>query len=378
MKTAFASPPHPNGRLTIDLGAIVANWQKLRGKAAHKQCAAVVKADAYGLGTQPVAQALYKAGCRDFFTATIGEGLLVRQVAPKARIHIFNGFNVKAEAEYRRHQLTPVINSPRGINNWTAKQRRGARPALHIDTGMNRLGLDAEELAWLLASPDLMKKLNPELIVSHFACADDPAHPLNAKQIGAFREAAVHFPGARASLANSAGVFLGKKAHFDLLRPGISLYGGDAVNDVKNPMKPVVRLEGRIIQMKQAKRGEGVGYGAAAVLQRDTKIAVIGIGYADGLHRQASGAGTTLRNHRIGTGGCSMIGRYRAPILGRISMDLTALDVTDVPERVLAKTEWVDLINKQLRVDELAASAGTIGYELLTSLGQRYERIYVK
>ena len=378
MAKTYPSPPHSNGRLTIDLSAIVANWQKLRGKAAHKQCAAVVKADAYGLGTQPVAKALYGAGCRDFFTATIGEGVLVRQVAPKARVYIFNGYNVKAEAEYRSHGLTPVINSPRGITNWTLKRRQDRRPALHIDTGMNRLGLGEDELAWLLASPEIMKKLNPELIVSHFACADEPGHPLNAHQIAAFAAARAHFPDARASLANSAGVFLGRKAHFDLLRPGISLYGGDAVNDVRNPMKPVVRLEGRIIQKKRAKRGESVGYGAAAVLKRDTEIAVIGIGYADGLHRQASGAGTALRNHKIGSGGCAMIGRYRVPILGRISMDLTALDVTDVPERILAKTEWVDLINSRLRVDELAASAGTIGYELLTSLGQRYERIYVK
>ncbi|WP_083649369.1 alanine racemase [Salaquimonas pukyongi] len=376
MTTPMPSPPHPNGRLTVDLSAIVANWQKLRGKSAHKQCAAVVKADAYGLGTQPVAKALYKAGCRDFFTATIGEGVMVRKVAPKANVYIFNGFNVKAEAEYRRHILTPVINSPRGITNWTAKARRGQRAALHIDTGMNRLGLGPEELSWLLSSPELLEKLNPELVVSHFACADDPRHPLNGRQIERFGEAARHFPEARKSLANSAGVFVGKKAHFDLLRPGVSLYGGDAVNGVKNPMKPVVRLEGRILQMRTIKKGESVGYGAAAVLKRNSRVATVAIGYADGLHRQASGAGTPLRNNGVGTGGCAMIGRHRAPILGRISMDLTALDVTDIPERTLARTEWVDFINRQLRVDELAASAGTIGYELLTSLGQRYERIY--
>ena len=219
--------------------------------------------------------------------------------------------------------------------------------------------------------------LNPELVISHFACADDPAHPLNAKQIDAFTQAAKHFPNARKSLANSAGVFLGREAHFDLLRPGISLYGGDAVNNVPNPMKPVLRLEGRIIQLKQAKKGESVGYGAAEKLKRDTLIAVVGIGYADGLHRQASGAGTLFRNKTMSPGGMGMIGKHKVPILGRVSMDLTTFDVTDIPARTLAKTEWIDLINKDLRVDELGLAAGTIGYEILTSLGRRYERVYV-
>ncbi len=170
---------------------------------------------------------------------------------------------------------------------------------------------------------------------------------------------------------------LAKQAHFDLLRPGISLYGGDAVNHVKNPMKPVMRLEGRIIQRKWAMKGETVGYGAAEKLKRDSLLAIVGIGYADGLHRAASGAGTLFRNKTHSPGGFGMIGKHRVPILGRISMDIATFDVTDVPERLLAKTDWIDLINKDLRVDHLAEAAGTIGYEILTSLGRRYERIYV-
>ncbi len=370
-------PVHSNGRLTVDLDAIIANWKKLAKQSAHGNCAAVVKADAYGLGAERVAAALYNAGCRDFFTATIHEGMIVRSIAPEARIYVFNGFHVGAEKDYRKHRLTPVINSPRGIENWLAKKRPSMRCALHIDTGMNRLGLTSDEFAALAADSARLKALNPELVISHFACADEPADPLNAAQIERFAAAAAHFPYARKSLANSAGVFLGRAAHFDLLRPGISLYGGDAVNNRPNPMKPVVRLEGRIIQRKWAKKGETVGYGAAEILKRDTLIAIVGIGYADGLHRQASGAGTLYRNRQLSPGGTGMIGKTRVPILGRVSMDLTAFDVTDVPVKTMATTDWIDFLNKDLRVDELGLAAGTIGYEILTSLGRRYERIYV-
>ncbi|MGB7288391.1 MAG: alanine racemase [Salaquimonas sp.] len=370
-------PPHSNGRLTIDLDAIVSNWKKLAGKSTHKNCAAVVKADAYGLGAERVAAALYKAGCRDFFTATIAEGIYVRKIAPDARIYIFNGFNSAAEKDYRKHRLTPVINSPVGIEYWLSKKRPNMRCALHLDTGINRLGLTADQFADLPKDPARLAMLNPELVISHFACADDPEHPLNARQIEAFTKAVAHFPNARKSLANSAGVFLSRSAHFDLLRPGISLYGGDAVNNVRNPMKPVVRLEGRIIQRKWARKGESVGYGAPEKLKRDTLLAVVAIGYADGLHRAASGAGTLFRNKTHSPGGMGMIGKHKVPILGRISMDIATFDMTDIPERLMAKTEWIDLINKDLRVDELAAAAGTIGYEILTSLGRRYERVYV-
>lgn len=370
-------PIHSNGRLTVDLDAIIANWKKLASKAKHKQCAAVVKADAYGLGAARVGKALYDAGCRDFFTATISEGAFMREVAPDARIYIFNGFNPKAEATYGKYRLIPVINSPTGIRDWTAKDRGSMRAALHLETGINRLGLTGEELDWLVNSPKILERLNPELVITHFACADDPADPMNDRQIEVFRNASAHFPDARKSMANSAGVFLGNRAHFDLLRPGISLYGGEAVNDVKNPMKPVVRLEGRIIQTKTARKGETVGYGATHTLDRDSVLAVVAIGYADGYHRGISGSGTPLRQAGIGTGGEAMIGRRRVPIIGRVSMDMITLDVTDIPARTLAGTEWVDLINRELRVDDLARSAGTIGYEILTSLGRRYERVYV-
>lgn len=370
-------PIHSNGRLTVDLDAIVGNWKKLAAKSDHGQCAAVVKADAYGLGAERVGKALYAAGCRDFFTATISEGIFMRKVAKDARIYIFNGFNPAAESDYRRHHLTPVINSPIGIADWLSKPRRTMRCGLHIDTGMNCLGLTAEEFLTLANEPRALRQLNPELVISHFACADEPDHPLNATQIKAFRERSALFPDARKSLANSAGIFLGGQTNFDLLRPGISLYGGDAVNNVKNPMKPVVRLEGRILQIKQAKKGETVGYGAPEKLKRDTTVAVIGIGYADGFHRQASGAGTLFRNKTMSPGGMAMIGKHKVPILGRVSMDLMTVDVTDIPARTLARTEWIDLINKDIRVDDLAAAAGTIGYEILTSLGRRYERVYV-
>ncbi|MCB1385296.1 MAG: alanine racemase [Nitratireductor sp.] len=380
-------PPNvfPTGRLTVDLSAITDNWRKLAGKAAHGQCAAVVKANAYGLGLEPICAALSRAGCSEFFVATVGAAVSLRGVLPSATIYCFDGFHPQAEAVYRRHAITPVINTPEQVAAWCAKPRRGQRAALHVDTGINRLGLTGEQLNWLTASPDLMRRLDPALVISHFACADEPADPMNDRQLEAFRAAAAHFPTARKSMANSAGVFLGRKAHFDLLRPGIALYGGEAVNNTANPMKPVVRLEGRILQLKSLPKGSAVGYGATAKLRRDTQLAVIGIGYADGLHRAASGSGTPLRKHRIGAGACVMIGRHRAPILGRVSMDMICVDVSDLPARglaslkrqVIAGEAWADVINTTLRIDELAASAGTIGYEILTSLGHRYERQYV-
>lgn len=331
-----------------------------------------------------VARTLAKAGCRDFFVATLGEAVELRPALPEnARLYCFDGYHVSADALYRKHAITPVINTPQQVAAWTAKRRRW-RPALHVDTGMTRLGLSREEFA-SLKDGGLLAQLDPELVISHFACADDPADGMNARQIAAFGEAAAHFPLARKSLANSAGVFLGAGAHFDLLRPGIALYGGEAVNDVANPMKPVVRLEGRILQIRRAKKGETVGYGATHVLAGDSITATIGVGYADGYHRAASGSGTALRKAGIGQGARVMIGRHCLPLVGRVSMDAITADLTGLPKAALGKLErqlasgdaWADLINREIRVDDMARSAGTIGYEILTSLGRRHERIYV-
>ncbi len=372
-----AAPRQANGRLTIDFDALAENWRLLAGKADTAECAAVVKANGYGLGSAPVAQRLFAEGCRDFFVASLAEALALRPSLPDGRIFTFDGFHKQMAAEYTAHRITPVLSGPKDIEDWFTAGLASEPHALHVDTGMTRLGLSVDEMAALAQDPDRLNALSPDVVMTHFACADEPDDPMNDRQIEAFMQAAAHFPSARQSLANSAGVFMGGKAHFDLLRPGISIYGGECINDVPNPMRAVVRLEGRILQLRDAKKGETVGYGAEYLLTRDSRVAVIGIGYADGYPRSASGAGIPLRRNDIGIGAGGEIAGHKIPILGRVSMDLIALDVTDVPEQVLAEHEWIDLLNERITVDDVARSAGTIGYEILTNLGQRYERIYL-
>lgn len=374
-----------NGRLTIDLNALVANWKKLgkiaRAENKSNEAAAVIKANAYGLGIEEVVPALTNAGCKTFFVATITEGIRVRKKNKIARIYILNGFHSSVWSAYKKAKLTPVLCTPEDIEAFlqlpvTGRGKKN-EAALHIDTGMNRLGLSAAELAVLVGDEDKMAAFKPILIMSHFACADDPAHRLNKKQIAAFAMASLKFPDAKRSLANSAGIFLGPNAHYDLVRCGVSMYGGESVNDVPNPMKPVVKLETRILQLRYVKKGETVGYGATGKAKRDSIIATCGTGYADGYNRSASGAGVAMRKQKGTTGANGMIGNYVVPMMGRVSMDLCAFDVTDVSERILKKSQWIELLNKHILVDDVARSAGTIGYEVLTNLGQRYERVYV-
>ena len=370
-----------NGRLTIDLGALVANWKKL-GKIAktenkNNEAAAVVKANAYGLGIEEVVPALSNAGCETFFVATIREGMRVRKKNKTARIYVLNGFHPSIWATYKKSKLTPVLCTPQDIEAFLELPGKKNEAALHIDTGMNRLGLSAAELSVLVNDEAKMSAFKPVLIMSHFACADDPAHRLNKKQIAAFAMATLKFPDAKRSLANSAGIFLGPNAHYDLVRCGVAMYGGEAVNDVPNPMKPVVKLETRILQLRYVKKGETVGYGATGKAKRDSIIATCGTGYADGYNRSASGAGVVMRKQKGTTGANGMIGNYLVPMMGRVSMDLCAFDVTEVPERILKKVQWIEMLNKHILVDDVARSAGTIGYEVLTNLGQRYERVYV-
>lgn len=366
-----------NGRLTIDLSALTSNWKKLRSLAKGAETSAVVKADAYGLGIERVVETLANAGCNTFFVATIQEGIKTRKINKAATIYVLNGFHAGMWDIYKKAKLMPILCSPENIEDFLAIEARNKKAALHIDTGMNRLGLSAKELSDLIEDEEKVSELNPIMLMSHFACADDPEHRLNKKQLAAFAIASLKFPNAKRSLANSAGIFLGPNAHYDITRPGISLYGGEAVNHVENPMKPVVKLESRILQIRQAKKGESVGYGATAKLSRDSLIATCGTGYADGYHRSASGSGVAMRKQKGTYGAGGMIGKYHVPLVGRVSMDLCAFDVSDVPSSTLAKAHWVEMLNKQIQVDHIARSAGTIGYEILTSLGNRYERVYV-
>ncbi|MFK7902336.1 MAG: alanine racemase [Nitratireductor sp.] len=371
-----------NGRLTIDLNALVSNWKKLRtlsksGNLKTTEAGAVIKANAYGLGIEKVVPALTNAGCETFFIATLQEGARVRKLNKSARIYVLNGFHQSAFDFYKKHKLTPILCTPQDIDAFLQVKAKKSEAALHIDTGMNRLGLSAEELAQLLNDEDKMQAFKPCMIMSHFACADDPAHRLNKKQIAAFAMATLKFPEATRSLANSAGIFMGANALYDLTRPGIAMYGGEAVNDVANPMKPVVKLETRILQLRHVKKGGSVGYGAAGKVVRDSIIATCATGYADGYARGASGAGVAMRKVKNTFGAGGMIGPHHVPLIGRVSMDLTAFDATDVPQPTLKKAQWIEMLNKTIQVDDVARSAGTIGYEVLTNLGARYERVYL-
>ncbi len=366
------------GRLTVDLGALVENWRTLAALSAPARPGAVVKADAYGLGMPPVVEALYAAGCRDFFVAQPQEGIEVRAAAPDARIYVITGAFKGAESAFAEHRLIPLISSPSQLSAWIAMARQAgaARPfGLHVDTGMNRSGLTLDEALAASANVDALKSAGLGLIMSHFACADAPDHPMNAAQTESFQSVRAAFSGVESSLANSAGILTGLAKNTNLTRPGIAIYGGEAVNGIANPMRPVVTAEARIIQIRTAKKGETVSYGATVTLARDTKIAVAAVGYADGFHR-AGGSGVALRLTGI-PAGAGAIGGHKVPILGRVTMDFTMFDVTDVPDSVLQGSEWVELFGPNIPLDDAARSAGTIGYELLTSLGHRYHRAYV-
>jgi alanine racemase len=360
-----------SGILTIDLDAVVANWRELKERAAPAQCAAVVKADGYGCGLEPVTAALAGAGCETFFVAQLAEGRRVRAAAPRATIYVLNGILPGTASAYVGHNLHPVIGSLAELAEWNAfvaATRWHGGAALHVDTGMNRLGLSFEEAMWLSQQPQA-ERGEAVLLMSHLACADIPDHPLNAKQIAAFRELRTMFPGVPGSLANSPGIFLGPDAHHDIVRPGVALYGANPTPLHLNPMRPVVELLGRIVQVRNVTQGETVGYCATWTARRDARLAIVAIGYGDGFMRAAS-----ARDDRPGAE--ALVAGRRCPLAGMISMDLLAIDVTDVPGDRPHRGEFATLIGPDISVDDLASHAGTIAYEILTSLGHRYARVY--
>jgi alanine racemase len=374
MAAASASPveaEHATGVLTIDLDAIKANWRKLEKTGVPAECAAAVKADAYGCGIDPVVRALTDAGCKTFFVATLDEARAARAAAPEATLYLLNGLLQNSGDALAAIHCRPVIGDLNELAEWDVFCRRtgwkgGA--AIHVDTGMNRLGLspiDAHSLAPRNATGDH----GITLVMSHLACAEKLNHPLNARQLATFREVAHAFSGVPASLANSSGAFLGASFQFDLMRPGAALYGVNPTPEADNPMLPVVDLKARIVQVRTVERGDGVGYGATWTARRPTRIAVVAAGYADGYFRAASS--------NDGTRGAEVIvAGQRCPVAGRISMDLLAVDITDLPPGAARRGHLVTLIGDGITIDELAHHFGTIAYEVLTSLGRRYQRVY--
>jgi alanine racemase len=365
-------PPSPRALaragsiLEIDLAAIAANWRDLAGRMGGPQrCAAVVKADAYGLGAAEVGPALARAGCGLFFVATIEEGVRLRRALPQGEIAVLNGLAVAPPGEFARARLLPVLNDLGQIERWRRFARgRGAGAMLHLDTGMNRLGLPRAETERLMAEPGRLDGLRIDAILSHLACADEPEHAMNEAQRREFAAALARLPPARASLAGSSGIFLGPDFQFDFARPGAALYGVNPCPRAPNPMRQVVRLQGRILGVRDIDRAESVGYGAAHRMARAGRIATVAMGYADGWLRSSSHRGT------VGIAG------HRAPVVGRISMDLMTIDVTGIDHAIAHPGALVDLLDEACGVDEVAAAAGTIGYEILTAIGRRALRVY--
>jgi alanine racemase len=368
---AAPNPAEAGGVLTIDLAAIAANWKTLYGMTVPVECAAVVKADGYGLGLDVVTARLAKAGATTFFVADLAEGRRVRAILPQAVIYVLDGVLPNTGPALAEANLRPVINSSAELAEWdnlvaSTNWRGGA--ALHIDTGMNRLGFTPEE-AVALAPRIQSENHGFSLIMSHLACADTPGHPMNDKQIRLFREIRIRFRGIPSSLANSSGIFFGGTTHCDLVRPGAALYGANPTPGRKNPMRPVVELKGRIIQVRHVTRGDTVGYGGAFSATRASRLAIVAVGYGDGYLRAAGAAKGKPAAEVIVAG-------KRCPLVGHVSMDLIAVDVTDLPDGSARRGDLATLIGGDIGVDELAAACGTIAWEVLTSLGRRYHRVY--
>ncbi|CDM57057.1 MULTISPECIES: alanine racemase [Rhizobium] len=365
-------------RLTVDLTALTENWKDMARRSAKARAAAVVKADAYGTGIEDSGEALYMAGARDFFVATVDEGVTLRPYAPDARIFVLSGIWPGTERRLFENDLVPVISSEEQLAFWMAVLAEyGDYPcALNVDTGFNRLGLSMDEAIALADDVSRPASFAPVLVMSHLACSDDHSSEMNRQQLESFRQVSAAYEGIDSSLAASAGIFLGSDYHFDLTRPGIALYGGESVNDMVNPMRPVVSAEARIIQVRTVKEGESVGYGRATRLTRDSRLAIVSAGYADGYLRSQSSAGVPLRQ-TVPRGGQGFVAGRKVPVAGRISMDLTIFDVTDLPENAVRAGDYVELFGKNVLVDDVARSAGTIGYEILTSIGLRHERRYL-
>jgi alanine racemase len=359
--------------LTIDLGALAANYHQLRDLAAPAECAAVVKADAYGLGVAEVAPVLWRAGCKTYFVATLAEAEELRALLPEAVIYVFNGLLPGTAETFRSARLRPVLNSAEEIREWSAYCSRfgEALPcAVHIDSGMNRLGLSAAEVEAVANNRELWSALSLTLVMSHLACADDVSHAKNAAQRELFDKLRALLPEASASLANSAGILLGPDFAYDLVRPGIALYGGHPQRRGPNPFQPVVHLKGRILQVREAGPDETVGYGATRTLPRPSRIAVVSVGYADGFFRALSAAD--------GDEALAVyVGPHAVPVMGRVSMDLITVDVTDVPDTLARRGAWVELLGPNVTAHDMASSAGTIDYEVLTSLGRRATRHFI-
>ncbi|MCY3851917.1 MAG: alanine racemase [Acidimicrobiaceae bacterium] len=354
--------------LTVNLERLRTNYRIVRGQLDGARAAAVVKADGYGLGCIEVSTALAQQGCRHFFVAQLAEGQLLREALDDVEVHVLNGAMPGTVEDLIDHRLIPALNSLGQIERWAtaAEQRRQELPAtIHLDTGMNRTGLGADETAVLIDEPWRLDSLNVVHVMSHLGSADVSDSTQPAEQLRRFEALRRQLPTGFASLANSAGIFLGPAYHFDLVRPGVALYGGNPRPGEKNPMRQVATLTAPILQVRSVAVGDHVGYAATHAVKRPGKVATIPVGYADGFLRSASNSAVAC------------VGSMQVPVVGRVSMDLITLDVTDVADSELHPGAVVELIGDQVPIDEVARRAGTIPHEMLAALGSRYKRSYV-
>ena len=353
------------GVLTIDLAALRHNYSAVARHIAPTRAAAVVKADAYGLGASRVAPAFYDAGCRDFFVAHLGEAIALKPfLQPDATLYVLNGLQPGTEAACARDDILPVLNSLEQVENWAALAARQGRklPALlQLDTGMSRLGLSTSEFDRLTANPALLDGIDVKFVISHLASGDEPENAANARQLAAMTALLARLPKLPVAFANSGGSFLDKTYHFDLARPGVALYGVGP----KNEIVPVLTLSARVIQVRDIDKGAAVGYGGTYIAQGPMRVATIAVGYADGWFRALSNKGSAF------------FGDTRLPIIGRVSMDSITLDVSALPEGTLKLGSLVELIGPHQRLEDVARDCDTIPYEILTALGNRYARVYV-
>jgi len=375
--TAAAPPTEPDSRaderagalLTIDLDAIAENYRRLRALLRPgAQCAGVVKADGYGCGAIPVAKRLFAEGCRVFFVARADEGFRLKPHLPEAEICVLDGLLPGLANDYAAAGIVPVLNDAGQVEAWTAYcAANEIRPpvVIHVDTGMNRLGLGEKDALALAEDQDALRAFSDVLVMSHLVVSEETDNPINAAQLAAFERIRARFPKAKASLANCSGIFLGHAYHFDLARPGYALYGGNPTPGKPNPMRHAVQLLARVIAVRDVDKAETVGYGATARIGAGGRIATIAVGYADGYLRSLSNRGE------------AWIGPHRAPLIGRVSMDLVTLDVSSVPPEACQVGAFAELIGANVPVDDIADRARTNGYEILTSLGPRYHRSYL-
>jgi alanine racemase len=353
--------------LKVDLGAIAHNFQFLQSQLPKGRCSSVVKADAYGLGMLKVSPVLAKAGCEHFFVATLDEAIQLREVLPHGNIYVLGGLLTSCEDDFHSHNLTPVLNDLGQIQLWDAyaRKKNAKLPAIiHVDTGMWRLGLPPAEVMHLANNLDVLNAIDLKYIMSHLACSDSPHHDKNLQQMNAFNEALALLPKTPASLANSHGIFLGPEYHYDMVRPGRSLYGLGARFLHTEGLRQSLQVYARILQVSAIGKGQTIGYDAMYCVSKPTRIATIGVGYADGYSR-------TLSNH-----GCVYIAGHQAPIVGRVSMDLITVDVGEVPEALAVPGAWAEIIGENISADDVALAAGTTSREISSKFGSRFHKIY--